>query len=76
MLIDADLFLGQIRRLTPEARSGLLHVATRGDCTTPTCPNCDDKMIERTAAKGANAGSKFWGCRNFPRCKRTFRAAG
>ena len=39
---------GQIRRLMPEAQSRLLHVATSGDYTTPTCPNCDDKMIERT----------------------------
>ena len=71
-LIDAGLFLGQIRRLPADAQTKLLNVAIDGDYTTPTCPSCGIKMIQRTAGKGSNAGSKFWGCRNYPRCKRTF----
>jgi len=39
----------------------------------PTCPNCGTPMVHRTAGKGTNAGSQFWGCRNYPRCKQTFK---
>lgn len=33
------------------------------------CPLCSSPMVERTAKKGANAGSKFWGCTQYPKCK-------
>lgn len=36
----------------------------------PKCPQCGEPMVLRTAKKGNNAGSKFWGCSNFPRCRR------
>jgi restriction system protein len=71
-LIDAGLFLGQIRRLPAEVQTSLLEIATSGDYTTPTCPGCGIKMVERTAGKGLEPRSKFWGCRNYPRCHRTF----
>lgn len=34
-----------------------------------TCPLCHSPMVLRTAAKGPHAGSKFWGCSTFPKCK-------
>lgn len=34
-----------------------------------TCPKCGDSMVQRSAKQGANAGNKFWGCTNYPRCK-------
>jgi hypothetical protein len=34
-----------------------------------SCPKCGAHMILREAKKGPNAGSKFWGCSNFPRCR-------
>lgn len=34
-----------------------------------TCPRCGGALILRTAAKGKNAGQKFWGCANFPKCR-------
>jgi hypothetical protein len=37
----------------------------------PICPKCGTKMILRTAKKGKSAGSQFWGCCNFPKCKVT-----
>ena len=30
-------------------------------------------MVLRTAGKGRSEGSSFYGCRNYPRCKQTFR---
>lgn len=32
------------------------------------CPRCGGKLVLRTATKGANAGGKFWGCSNYPKC--------
>ncbi len=38
---------------------------------TPGCPKCGEPMLRRTAKSGTNAGSKFWGCPAFPRCRGT-----
>lgn len=35
----------------------------------PTCPVCSKKMIQREATKGKNAGNKFWGCSQYPKCR-------
>jgi len=39
--------------------------------TTPSCPQCNNLMVLRTGRKGQNAGSQFWGCSTFPRCRGT-----
>lgn len=36
-----------------------------------TCPKCGNKLILRTAKKGENVGSQFYGCSNFPKCRYT-----
>jgi ssDNA-binding Zn-finger/Zn-ribbon topoisomerase 1 len=33
------------------------------------CPNCGGELVLRTAKKGTNAGSRFYGCSNYPRCR-------
>jgi len=38
---------------------------------SPGCPKCGEGMMLRTARKGANAGSQFWGCIKYPKCKGT-----
>lgn len=35
------------------------------------CPKCGSNLVERTARKGPNAGSKFLGCENYPKCRFT-----
>jgi restriction system protein len=35
------------------------------------CPRCDHQMALRTARKGENAGGKFWGCSDYPKCRQT-----
>ncbi|HAV14650.1 MAG TPA: hypothetical protein DCX06_14330 [Opitutae bacterium] len=35
----------------------------------PTCPQCNNSMVQRTARRGANAGKSFWGCSNYPKCR-------
>jgi restriction system protein len=37
----------------------------------PACPICRREMVLRTARKGANSGSQFWGCPDYPKCKGT-----
>ncbi len=39
--------------------------------TTRHCPKCDGVMVLRTAVKGSNPGSHFWGCSNYPQCRST-----
>lgn len=37
----------------------------------PSCPQCGTAMVQRTAKRGTNAGSQFWGCPRYPACKGT-----
>lgn len=34
------------------------------------CPACGGDMVLRKASKGQNAGNEFWGCSNYPKCKK------
>jgi restriction system protein len=71
-LIDGAGLLAAIAALTPETALALLKFATQGDFLTPTCPSCALKMIPRRSTR---YGRKFWGCRNYPRCKQIFSGA-
>ena len=43
--------------------------ATTGHPSPLTCPQCKTGvLVERTAKKGRKSGSRFLGCRNYPRC--------
>ncbi|MBK8030706.1 MAG: DUF2726 domain-containing protein [Chloroflexi bacterium] len=35
----------------------------------PCCPKCGSAMILRTSKSGGTAGTQFWGCSNFPKCR-------
>ncbi len=39
--------------------------------TSPHCPVCNALMVKRLARRGAGAGSTFWGCSNYPKCRGT-----
>jgi restriction system protein len=69
-LIDGEDLLRKIAASRPEDHAALLKLATAGDFTTPTCPSCGIKMVERVAQK---TGDKFWGCTRFPACRLTLR---
>jgi restriction system protein len=32
------------------------------------CPKCEREMVIRTARRGPDVGSKFWGCTGYPGC--------
>ena len=36
-----------------------------------SCPLCSKPMVRRTAKRGVNAGSEFWGCKGYPACRGT-----
>ena len=72
-LVDGQMLLGMLQELPPDKRTAVLKRATAGDYSTPTCPNCNVKMVSRESKKGPSTGSFFWGCRNYPRCKQTFK---
>jgi four helix bundle suffix protein len=40
---------------------------------SPACPRCGKPMVRRTARKGAQIGSPFWGCTGYPECRGTRR---
>jgi restriction system protein len=67
-LVDGAALLARFAELEAEKALTLLRFATEGDFLTPTCPACAVKMISRQSTQG---GRKFWGCRNYPRCKQT-----
>ncbi|MEM9283555.1 MAG: NERD domain-containing protein [Verrucomicrobiota bacterium] len=39
--------------------------------STTQCPTCGAELVERVAKRGANAGSTFLGCSEFPKCRYT-----
>ena len=52
-----EQLLGKLKALPDEPRRQLLEVAVEGDWTTPSCPSCGTKMVERQGG-----GKSFWGC--------------
>lgn len=39
--------------------------------STTTCPKCSNSLTLRTTRSGPNAGSRFYGCTAYPRCRHT-----
>jgi restriction system protein len=84
-LIDGARLFGLIQqgRLAKEPRtaptpsrptlpnSGAPSLAPFTTQKVPQCPVCAATMVRRTARKGPNAGSQFWGCARFPECRGT-----
>lgn len=64
-LISGEELLRQIQSLPAAEQTVLLDHVTRSDYTTPTCPNCDVKMVRR---KGRGGKPDFWGCERFRIC--------
>jgi restriction system protein len=64
-MIDGTEFVAKFLTLPIEQRDRILRHVTRDDFRTPTCPNCEVRMVLQTADTGS-----FWRCPNFPRCQR------
>jgi restriction system protein len=84
-LIDGPKLFGLLQQARASLASGASAASSGGgarspdavrsspaaSAPTPSCPVCNATMIRRTAKKGANAGSEFWGCSTFPKCRGT-----
>lgn len=62
-LMDAYQLWEKIEELTTVQRDQLEAFLRGIDYLTPTCPNCEIKLVQRTSARG----SRFWGCPNYSR---------
>lgn len=65
------------RNPAPQALApSLLAAAAQDSAVTaaPSCPRCGNPMVLRTAKRGGNAGDRFWGCSNFPKCRGTLQS--
>jgi restriction system protein len=51
------------------ARMGAMPSASQ--VSQPYCPDCGKPMVRRTAKRGPQAGSSFWGCPDYPACRGT-----
>lgn len=59
------------QRIRERARKSLPASLSGDTSAVPSCPRCGRPMILRTARKGARAGSRFWGCTGYPKCRET-----
>lgn len=66
-LLDGKALHALIRgvRVPDKAASAPPLYVTTG---VPFCPVCQNRMVKRTATRGANAGKEFWGCSRYPDC--------
>lgn len=75
-LVDGPRLFGLLqqaksaRAATPRQEDTTPRTAPSVDAT-PACPSCGAAMMRRTAKRGANAGTAFWGCASYPVCKGT-----
>ena len=67
--ICAVIESGRLAQSWGTDRRHVRNVRNRASSTQRNCPRCVRKMVHRTARKGLNAGSQFWGCEGFPKCR-------
>jgi len=53
------------------AANSLPRVPASSAVASPLCPVCAGQMVKRIAQHGRQAGSAFWGCQAFPKCRGT-----
>ena len=71
---DLNLIMDAIQRLKNDpSLTKANHLKSLDDRhnSSTVCPKCGGKLVERTARRGPNAGSKFLGCSSYPKCKFT-----
>jgi restriction system protein len=69
-LIDGPALLELVRSVQSSLRRHASSEEPAQPDSPPSCPACGGRMVLRTAGKGPNAGSRFWGCSGFPRCRK------
>ena len=61
------------KHLSESSLSNRDHIASLRErhSSNTICPRCGSNLIERRANWGFNAGTKFLGCENYPKCQFT-----
>lgn len=74
-LIDGQRLFAMIQRARQSSSLNMAaphsSASAPASSAAPACPVCGSEMVKRTAKKGANAGSQFWGCIKYPACRGT-----
>ena len=71
-LVDGPKLLELVRSVQAGRKNGTqAEPEPAAAATPPCCPRCGSEMVLRTARHGQRAGSNFWGCSSYPRCKGT-----
>jgi restriction system protein len=61
--------IADVRAKQGSAARAVASVDQPGRTTPPKCSDCGAEMVLRTARRGTNAGSRFWGCSKYPTCR-------
>jgi restriction system protein len=69
-----DVLIRDVQRTTSSGSAAVGPLSSRNEAAsthtlTPLCPSCGLSMVMRTARQGQFAGSSFWGCQRYPRCR-------
>lgn len=71
-LINGPELLALVRSVqTSPPDPSTINEQPSSNTTTPSCPQCGQPMVLRTARRGKNAGNEFWGCPTYPTCNGT-----
>ncbi len=69
-LIDGEELLTILNTTNPITPAAETFTNAPLQIKTPLCPSCQIPMQRRTAHQGVHAGKSFWGCPNYPRCRK------
>ncbi len=70
-LVDGPALSQLVREVQPGTAPAMETPDFPSPSSEPDCPRCGDPMVLRTARRGANAGSQFYGCPRYPHCRGT-----
>jgi restriction system protein len=68
-LVDGPALAELVKGVQCNPQTQPVAFATVVSADDPNCPNCESPMVLRTAKRGANAGSQFYGCSQYPKCR-------
>jgi len=68
-LIDGSELLDLVSSVQAQPHISQASTIKQSSSENPKCPLCGSDMVKRIAKKGANAGSEFFGCSKFPKCR-------
>ena len=74
-LVDGPKLFSMIKQVkqsmaaTAKPTTSKPQMSTSKAVAVTSCPLCSSGMVKRTARNASNAGSAFWGCSTFPKCR-------